>query len=80
MLCTVNMVKLRGRVETKYLATLEAGISEAQTDEMVAKNLQLVVPASIQETYSAEQRNRIASVKEFIDTVSSGGRTASRTL
>lgn len=44
------------RVRTKYLATLEAGISEHQTDEMLEKKLQLIVPESIQSTYKTSHR------------------------
>jgi hypothetical protein len=54
------------RIRLKHLLTLEPGISEAQTIEMKAHHLQLVVPASIHATYSADQRKWLLSVKEFV--------------
>jgi hypothetical protein len=54
------------RIRLKHLLTLEPGISEAQTIEMKAQHLQLVVPTSIHATYSADQRKWLLSVKEFI--------------
>lgn len=57
------------RVERKHLVTLEPAISIAQTDEMVSSNLQLVVPASVQSTYSDQQLPLLQKVGEFIETV-----------
>ena len=54
------------RVERKYLITLEPAISVAQTNEMTASHLQLIVPESIQQTYLADQQSRIQTVKSFI--------------
>jgi hypothetical protein len=48
------------------LATLEPGISEFQTDEMKAHNLQLVIPTPIQETYSDSQRDWLLSLRDFV--------------
>lgn len=53
------------RIENKHLLTIEAAISKNQTDEMKAKNLQLVLPASIHSTYTAEQQKWLMSVSNF---------------
>jgi len=57
------------RIDRKHLLTLETAISKAQTDEMKSKNLQLVVPTRLQETYSSEQKNWLLNVTEFTDLV-----------
>jgi hypothetical protein len=57
------------RVERKHLITLEPAISVAQTDEMVSAKLQLVVPTSVQSTYSVPQRPLLQQVKDFIELV-----------
>ncbi len=57
------------RIAVKHLATLEPGISVAQTDEMKLKNVTLVVPKKLLPTYTANQRDRILSVSEFIELV-----------
>ena len=54
------------KIPSKHLVTLEPGISEAQTSQMQAANLQLVVPASIQDTYSGAQRHWLWSLTDFI--------------
>lgn len=54
------------RIEDKHLFTLEPGISENQTDEMRAQHLQLVLPASIHESYRADQRAWLMTLAEFI--------------
>lgn len=57
------------RIPDKHLLTLEPGISENQTSEMRAKSLQLVVPASIQVTFSASQRDWLMNVSDFLELV-----------
>jgi hypothetical protein len=57
------------RIPQKHLATLEPGISETQTQEMASQSLTLVVPTSIQQTYSPSQRSRLLSLGSFIDMV-----------
>lgn len=57
------------RIEAKHLVTLEAAISETQTREMKSKRLQLVIPASIHETYSTAQRTELLDVATFISAV-----------
>lgn len=57
------------RIENKHLITLEGAISENQTNEMISRNLQLVVPIEIQRSYTPNQQNWLFSVKDFIDLV-----------
>lgn len=53
------------RIKRKHLLTLEAAISTNQTDEMQAKDLQLVLPRSLHDTYSNAQRNWLMDVSAF---------------
>jgi hypothetical protein len=57
------------RIQSKHLLTLELGISQNQTDEMRAKNLQLIVPKRIQSSYNAEQKPWLMDLKSFVDLV-----------
>lgn len=57
------------RLERKYLATLEAGISERQTNQMQEKSLQLVIPGRIHTTYSEQQQRWLYTVSDFINDV-----------
>jgi hypothetical protein len=54
------------RISEKHLLTLEASISQQQTDEMTSKNLRLVVPHELHSSYSSAQRERLMTVSEFI--------------
>ncbi|MBR5879096.1 MAG: hypothetical protein IKY91_06040 [Akkermansia sp.] len=54
------------RIPNKHLITMDTIISTAQTDEMRAHNLQLVIPASRHARYSEEQRLWLFSVEDFI--------------
>ena len=54
------------KIPRKHLLTLEPGISSAQTTQMESSDLQLVVPQSIQESYTDEQRAWLWSLAEFI--------------
>lgn len=54
------------RIPHKYLITLEAAISEAQTEEMASNKLTLVVPDAIQATYSQKQKESQLNVATFI--------------
>lgn len=54
-----------GRIERKHQLTLEAAISINQTDEMQAKNLQLVLPRSLHDTYSITQQAWLIDVSGF---------------
>ena len=57
------------RIPDKYLLTLEPGISEAQTAEMRASRVQLVLPAELHSTYTDAQKAWIMNVHDFIDHV-----------
>ncbi|MCL2387141.1 MAG: type II restriction endonuclease [Defluviitaleaceae bacterium] len=57
------------KIPNKHLLTLEAAISENQTNEMQSKKLQLVVPNSIQGSYSSQQQSWLMSVDDFVKTV-----------
>lgn len=57
------------RIEKKHLLTLETAISANQTDEMRAKDLQLVLPRQLHETYNASQRAWLMDVTSFVSMV-----------
>lgn len=57
------------RIIPKHLLTLEPSVSEAQTDEMQAKNLQLVVPLAIHKTFKPRQQTWLYSFSDFIKLV-----------
>ena len=57
------------RIERKHLITLEAAISTYQTEQMQSRLLQLVVPSSIQLTYTPEQQEWLFSVSDFLNFV-----------
>ena len=54
------------KIQRKHLLTLEPGISESQTLQMESAHLQLVVPQSIQDSYSENQRSWLWTLREFI--------------
>lgn len=54
------------RISTKHLLTLEPGISENQTDEMKAKELQLVLPLQLHSTYKERQRSWLMNIDQFV--------------
>lgn len=56
------------RIREKHLLTLEAAISSYQLQEMRNRNLQLVVPEPIHQTY--QQSENLMSVDTFIEMVS----------
>lgn len=57
------------RIPEKHLVTLEPGISENQTDEMRAKQLQLVLPRALHSTFRPGQQAWLMDLKGFIDLV-----------
>lgn len=59
------------RIPRKHLLTLEPGISENQTNEMIAKQLQLVVPARLHATFRPSQQGWLLRLSDFIDAVKS---------
>ncbi|MCU1180715.1 type II restriction endonuclease [Stenotrophomonas muris] len=54
------------RIASKHLLTLEAPISQQQTDEMRSKQLTLVIPSSLQSAFSSSQRTELMSLSDFI--------------
>lgn len=59
------------RIKSKHLITMEAAISESQTNEMFAHELRLVIPASIHPTFNPGQRAQLLDVSSFIEMVKS---------
>lgn len=57
------------RINNKHLITLEPAISRNQTDEMIAQNLQLVLPQALMETYTEEQQTSLITLSDFIGIV-----------
>lgn len=57
------------RIEIKHLLTLEPGISENQTTEMQAKQLQLVLPRQLHESFRPAQQTWLMNVSEFLSLV-----------
>ncbi|MFP3976654.1 type II restriction endonuclease [Marinobacter sp. KMM 10035] len=57
------------RLDRKFLVTLEAGISTTQTDEMRAKNLQLVIPTGVHGSFNEDQKRWLYSMSDFIEKV-----------
>jgi hypothetical protein len=57
------------RIANKHLLTLEPAISTAQTDEMWANGLQLVVPEALHPTYTCAQRKWLVNVGQFLELV-----------
>lgn len=62
------------RIPQKHLITLETAISPAQTDEMQAHNVQLVVPPSIRQTYTESQKVWLIHLKDFVQLISTSSR------
>jgi hypothetical protein len=54
------------RIPRKHLFTLEPGISANQMSEMLARELQLVLPVPLHSSYNAEQQSRLMSLSEFV--------------
>lgn len=54
------------RIEFKHLLTLEAAISENQTNEMIFNKLQLVVPDSLHNAYTLSQQKWLMNINDFI--------------
>jgi hypothetical protein len=61
------------RINSKHLATLEPAISSAQTEQMQSHNVQLVVPQSIQASYTSKQCKWLWDMQHFIDHVNNNG-------
>lgn len=59
----------RLRDKTKYLCTLQQGVSGAQMDEMQEENVILVVPKPYIATYPKDRRDRIWTISRFVQYV-----------
>lgn len=57
------------RISDKHLLTLETAISTHQTEEMRAKQLQLVVPRKLHGTYTAAQQDWLLDIESFSNLV-----------
>lgn len=57
------------RIETKYLFTLQQGISTNQLKEMKHENVRLVVPAAYKTSFAREFHSEIETLSSFIEIV-----------
>lgn len=57
------------RIETKYLFTLQQGISKNQLREMKHENLKLVVPEAYRTSFDKEFQSEIETLSSFIEMV-----------
>jgi hypothetical protein len=57
------------RIRSKHLFTLDTGVSQAQTDQMAASGVQLVVPRGLHQTYFPVQQEWLMDLSGFIDHV-----------
>jgi len=55
------------RIEKKHLFTLEPGISENQTNEMMENKLTLVLPKQLHSSYKPAQQTSLMQLKHFIE-------------
>lgn len=60
------------KIPKKHLLTLEPGISEPQTEQMEASNLQLVVPHDIHRSYTDAQRAWLWNLEHFVEHIKRG--------
>jgi EcoRII C terminal len=61
------------RIPLKHLFTLDTGVSQAQTDQMEASGVQLVVPRELHKTYFPVQQGWLVDLAGFIELVRSKG-------
>jgi hypothetical protein len=57
------------KIPRKHLCTLELAISKSQTDEIAKHSIQLVIPESFHQTYTAEQAPQLWTVSAFVEFV-----------
>jgi hypothetical protein len=57
------------KIDTKHFITMEAAISKNQTDEMIEKRIQLVLPKPVMASYKPQQLKHIISLSDFIELV-----------
>ncbi|NNC90610.1 MAG: restriction endonuclease [Akkermansiaceae bacterium] len=58
------------RIPSKHLCTVQPAITPAQTDEMWAQGVVLVLPTPVRATYSPQQQSQSLCLSEFLDRVS----------
>jgi len=68
------------RISRKHLATLEPAISTAQTQQMAAHGLQLVLPRPIHQSYLSAQQSELMSVSDFLALAKEKGRPSGAAL
>lgn len=61
-----QVLSAAARIPNKHLFTLEPGISENQTAEMQANNLQLVLPRALHGTYRDHQQEWLMDLEDFL--------------
>lgn len=59
------------RIASKHLLTLEAPISQQQTEEMRSKQLTLVIPRPIHSAFNSAQRSELMTLSDFISLAAS---------
>lgn len=64
-----QIINEAARIPIKHLLTLEPSISENQTNEMKAEQVQLVLPCELHTTYTHNQQAWLIDVKGFIQLV-----------
>lgn len=57
------------RIPNKHLCTLAQAISVDQTRAMTGRNVTLVIPSALHETYTEDQQRSLWSINQFIDYV-----------
>jgi hypothetical protein len=55
------------RISEKHLFTLQPSISTNQTSEMRDKNIQLVIPKVLHDSYTLEQRKHLQTLNSFLE-------------
>jgi len=68
-----QITKEANRISTKYLCTLQQGISVKQMEQMGTCKVNLVVPKQYISAYPSDYREKILSVKTFIALVKTSG-------
>ena len=66
-----QIINEANRIKTKYLFTLQEGVSINQFKEMEAENVKLVVPKPLHKNYPKEIRNYLFTLQDFIDLLNS---------
>lgn len=59
------------KVESKYILTIQQGISPGQLDEMEKNKVKLVVPSGLHKAYPPEYRSRLLGFGDFVQVIRS---------